>query len=115
ERSLTDRDRARVEAHAASCARCQALLAAMARTAPVDEAYRPSRLPIWSWLPVTAAAAAAVIWFVVPRTPPPSAPAETTVARQEQSRPAVTAPAPAPGPPARATEAQSAAPRRAQP
>jgi hypothetical protein len=57
------------EAHAADCARCQAMLAAMVKTAPLAHASAASSwwLPSFRWLvPVTAAAAAVLIWTIVP-------------------------------------------------
>jgi hypothetical protein len=60
---------ATAEAHAADCARCQAMLAAMARTAPLApaEVVAPWWKPALRWLvPLTAAAAAVLVWTVVP-------------------------------------------------
>ena len=61
---------AAAEAHAADCARCQMMLAAMAKIGPAAPAATASwwRLPSLRWLvPLTAAAAAAaIVWFVVP-------------------------------------------------
>lgn len=59
-----------VEAHAADCARCQAMLAAMARTTPLGPA--PAAAPWWKpalrWMvPLTAAAAAALVWTILPQ------------------------------------------------
>jgi hypothetical protein len=61
-------ERTAAEAHAADCARCQALLAAMVKTAPAAAAARPPwRIPAFGWLiSVTAAAAAIVLWVIVP-------------------------------------------------
>jgi hypothetical protein len=60
---------AAAEAHAADCARCQAMLAAMARTtrlAPA-QAVAPWWKPALRWLvPLTAAAAAVLVWTIVP-------------------------------------------------
>ena len=83
---------AAAEAHAADCARCQAMLAAMARTTPLApaQAVAPWWKPAFRWLvPLTAAAAAVLVWTIVPSrdervtvhqvsesadtTPPPSA------------------------------------------
>jgi hypothetical protein len=65
---LSVRERAAVEAHAADCARCQALLAAMVKTAPAASAAAASwRMPARTWLiPAAAIAAALVVWVVVP-------------------------------------------------
>ncbi len=57
-------DRAAAETHAADCGRCQALLAAMVRTAPPAPAWR---MPSLRWLaPLTVAATAALFWTLVP-------------------------------------------------
>ena len=91
---LTTAERDAVEAHAADCARCQAVVAAMVRAEPPAE---PA--PAWwrrgstlGWLVPLTAAAAAVIWVVVsPGTiqrPQDAAPAETIAA----------APTPSPSP-----------------
>jgi hypothetical protein len=65
---LSVRERAAVEAHAADCARCQALLAAMVKTAPAASAAAASRrMRALTWLiPAAAVAAALVVWVVVP-------------------------------------------------
>jgi photosystem II stability/assembly factor-like uncharacterized protein len=60
---------AAAEAHAADCARCQAMLAAMARTTPLApaQAVAPWWTPAFRWLvPLTAAAAAVLVWTIVP-------------------------------------------------
>ena len=66
--ALAAEERAAAESHAADCGRCQALLAAMAKTAaaPVEN---PGwwRRPAFAWaIPLTAVAAALVIWIAVP-------------------------------------------------
>jgi hypothetical protein len=71
--ALNTRERAIAEAHAADCGRCQALLAAMVRTAPPAPAAAPSwwRMPALRWLvPLTAAATALAIWVAVPNRAP---------------------------------------------
>lgn len=94
--ALDARERFGVEAHAADCARCQALLAAMVTTMPAAAAASPSRLRAFWWLAaaMTPVAAALVIWFVVPQreliqqsqsaetaaAQPPAAPAEQNAA-----------------------------------
>ena len=67
--ALDARERAAAEAHAAGCARCQQLLAAMVRTQPASEVPKsPWRMPSLAWLvPLTAAATALAIWVAVPR------------------------------------------------
>lgn len=60
---------AAAEAHAADCARCQAMLAAMVKTEPTrpDAAASRWRMPSLRWLiPLTAAAAAVILWTIVP-------------------------------------------------
>jgi hypothetical protein len=88
--SLSQETRRTAERHVAGCARCQAMLAAMARTAP-----EPVKGPWWrvtrQWLvPIAAAATALVVWIAVDRervAPIALIPAETA------------APTPAPPPP----------------
>src|SRR5690348_3290243 len=59
--TLSRVDRDRLETHAASCARCLALLAAMTRAQPPRTMERPWwRAPL-VWLPMAAAAVAIVI------------------------------------------------------
>jgi hypothetical protein len=61
---------AAAEAHAAGCARCQAMLAAMARTEPLvpAQAAAPWWKPAFRWaVPLTAAAAAVLVWAIVPQ------------------------------------------------
>src|SRR5262245_6457727 len=71
EGSLDRSAKARAETHAAGGARCQAMLAAMARTESVVPAPRgqaaPSSLRKWVMMlgPAVAAAAAVVLWFAV--------------------------------------------------
>ena len=62
----------RAEHHAAGCARCQAMLASMARTTPKTEAAaRPwwRMLPAKWVVPIAAAATALVVWVSVDRQP----------------------------------------------
>jgi len=64
--TLSRRERAVVEAHAGSCARCQALLAAMARTAPPVAPRSWFRSSFVGWaLPLTAAVAIALVLIKV--------------------------------------------------
>jgi hypothetical protein len=68
ERTLPARERSGAEAHVADCARCQAVLAALARTMPPAAARVWWRRPAFVWVaPLTAAAAALIIWTAVPR------------------------------------------------
>ncbi len=87
---LDAKARAAAEAHAADCARCQALLAAMVRTEAAavrpDFAARPWwRRPVVGWLvPVAAAATLVVAWVIVPRGPHDRVlPAESEIARKD--------------------------------
>src|SRR5579872_7531844 len=60
--ALSDADRRRAEAHAGSCARCQAMLAAIVRTSPPPQRslFSGFRLPGAAWLaPLGTLAAAA--------------------------------------------------------
>jgi hypothetical protein len=69
--ALDARERAAAEQHAADCARCQELLAAMVKTLPPEIAKSPWRMPSLTWLvPLTAAATALAIWVAVPKRVP---------------------------------------------
>jgi putative zinc finger protein len=73
EGGLSDDAGAAVEKHAAGCARCQALLASMSRTAPDVEVRPWWRSVTAKWLiPVAASATALVVWISVGREPVPS-------------------------------------------
>lgn len=80
--TLTGTEREAAEAHTADCARCLAMVAAMANTAPPPaEAGRPTWSPIRWLLPLTTAAVAVTAWLVVRPADPPvpvSAPAQET-------------------------------------
>lgn len=66
--ALTRGEVARAEAHASACDRCQALLAAMARTAPAAPSRPWWRAQTLRWMaPIAAAATALVIWVAVDR------------------------------------------------
>jgi hypothetical protein len=93
---------AAAEAHAADCARCQAMLAAMVKTAPATPvtATFPWRLTSLRWLvPVTAAAAAVFLWTIVPLRDGPanvrqvSQSAESIPSPPSRTQPASPAPA----------------------
>ncbi len=69
EGTLSARDRAAVESHASSCARCQASMAVMARTAPAVPARRWLRASNLGWMvPLATAAVAVVVWINIPET-----------------------------------------------
>jgi hypothetical protein len=75
--TLDAKSRAAVESHAADCARCQAMLAAMAKTAPALSAPQPARRrrSLFAWLvPVAATAAAVIVWLAAPAEKPALAP-----------------------------------------
>lgn len=99
---LDDASVAAAEAHASTCERCQAILAAVAKTTPAVVAEtRPFRIPAW-WYPIAAGAAAAVIWMIVPEqreiaTAPPSPAAVREVAPSQPpaAAPKENVPAPA--------------------
>src|ERR1700722_9683632 len=67
--ALTPHERSAVEPHAADCARCRALLAALARASPPAAPRSWWRLPRGAWVAplVAAAAAVLVVWMNVPR------------------------------------------------
>lgn len=85
--SLDAQSRAQAEAHAADCARCQAVLAAMIRTEPEAVAKPWFSSAAFRWLvPLTAAAAAVAIWVAV--TPPKTeAPVPKSAASFERAEP----------------------------
>lgn len=86
---------AAAEAHAADCARCQAMLAAMAKTTPLApaQAAAPWWKPALRWMvPLTAAAAAVLVWTIVP-------PRDERVAVHQVSESADTTPQPSVAPP----------------
>ena len=63
---LSADERSCAEAHVTDCARCQALLAALARTAPAAAPRVWWRRPAVAWLgPFVAAATAAIVWINV--------------------------------------------------
>jgi len=86
--TLSAREQSAAEEHAADCAHCQAMLAAMARTAPPE----PPRV-WWSWgsvrwlVPVAAALAVVAVWIGVNREPS-SLPqrADTTIGLSKSNR-----------------------------
>lgn len=68
------------EAHVSSCARCQAVVGAIVRTAPDVPVSGVARSSFWRWwlAPIAASAAAVTLWMVVPTeryAAPPAAPA----------------------------------------
>ena len=85
--ALRPDEREAAEAHAADCARCQMLLAAMATTAPPETAGRSWwRLPAMRWLvPLTVATAALLVWVNVPRNA--LAPSPSTAVAMREARP----------------------------
>src|SRR5512143_2304447 len=62
--ALRARERVVVESHASNCARCQALLAAMARTTPPMPVHRWWRTSTVGWLVPLAAGAAAIALLI---------------------------------------------------
>jgi hypothetical protein len=97
--ALSSQALAEAEKHAAGCARCQALLASMAKTAPAAE-VRPwwHAVPARWLMPVAAVATALLVWVSVgPRreaVPSPPAPSVATSPPEPAPRSAV-APEPA--------------------
>jgi hypothetical protein len=90
--SLPRRSCAALESHAASCERCQTLIAAMTRTAPpAAPQHRWWRSVGWL-VPIAAAAAALVLWIAVPERRP----ARPTSAPRAGAEPQVVQTAPAP-------------------
>ena len=86
--ALSRDERQAAEAHAADCARCQALLAAMAATMPQTAAPSWWRLPAMRWLvPLTVATAALLVFVSVPtRTPEQTAAIAVREVKPEPAR-----------------------------
>src|SRR5215467_7497469 len=68
EGTLGRRERADVEAHAATCARCQAMLAAMAKTEPPVPSHKWWQTSTVRWLVplATVSTIAVVVWMKAP-------------------------------------------------
>jgi hypothetical protein len=82
--TMNGADRSAFEIHAVGCARCQALMAAMARTEPPPAEPAWWRRAVFSWVMPLAAATAAIVIGVSLTSPERRAPA-TQVARQEST------------------------------
>ena len=106
---------AMAEAHASSCARCQALIGTQARATPAVAASGAGPVRLWRWwlAPLAAGAAAATLWMVIPtdRYSAPRDKAEVEVAPASQSARERDAVAP---PPTRLQESAAAAAKDAQ-
>jgi len=90
--ALRRRERAMVESHASACARCQAMLAAIAKTAAPSVARTWWQTMTFRWLmPIVASSAAAVVLWM--KTPEPR-PAPALSSNQPSA--VVDAPTPAP-------------------
>jgi len=117
--TMSGPDRGAFETHAAGCARCQALMAAMARTEPPaqTEAAWWRRSP-FSWLMPLAAATATVVMIVSLSKIDLTAPAPASRIAREESPAASAPPLPTPQPAAPADSRREAfseaAGRRAQ-
>jgi len=100
--ALNAHEREAVEAHASECAQCQALLAAMVRTAPPALPSRWWRPSTFGWLaPLAAAAAAILLWINLPGSTERSTTDALTPSVAPAARSSVVAPPPssAVGPP----------------
>src|SRR5215471_8220267 len=88
--TMAGADRVAFEIHAAECARCQALMAAMARTEPPPIEPAWWRRSLYSWMVPLAAATAAIVLVVSlaingRRGPAPQLEPATQVARDESA------------------------------
>jgi hypothetical protein len=103
---------AEAESHAAGCGRCQAVLSAMARTAPpiAPRAWWPASATIRWLVPAAAAATAMALWIAV--APPGNRPEEPTRSSDSDRAAGTPSPSltPAPAPPR--AEAPLASPTR---
>jgi hypothetical protein len=110
--ALPAADAAAAEAHASTCARCQAMLATLVRLSPPPRRIEPWWRRRWflaGLVPLTAGAAAVAIWVATPREAERMPPASVQVAPQA---PAPTQPrSSAPAAPA----AQPSVPGRSEP
>ena len=85
---LSARERDAIESHSADCARCQAMLAAMAKTAPPAPARAWWRTHALGWIVPLTAAASAVLWFgTMEIRHTPAQPETTATARQASQDP----------------------------
>jgi photosynthesis system II assembly factor YCF48-like protein len=101
--TLPARERSGADSHVADCLRCQAMLAALARTMPPIAPRVWWRRPAFVWLaPLTAVAAALLVWINIPRHEIVS----STAGREPQID--VLAPPPADMPAAAPEQSQSA-------
>ena len=92
--ALSRPERAIAESHASTCVRCQAMLAAIAKTAAPSVTRRWWQTAIFRWLmPVVATSAAAVVLWLKTPEPRPSQPLRS-------NQPSTVVDAPAPVPPA---------------
>jgi len=95
--TLSRRDAADVEAHAADCARCQAMMAVLVRAEPERAA---SSVPLWRWgaprwlVPIGALAVLA-LWAVLPPSSRDATPVQTVARVESSDVPAPQAPVPA--------------------
>ena len=99
---------AAAEGHAAGCARCQAVLSAMARTAPpvARRSWWPASLTFRFLVPATAAATAVALWIAVaPGVKQPELPVPSSELDRVASVPA---PSIGPSPPPRRRPVRSA-------
>jgi len=109
--ALNASELAAAQTHAADCARCQAMLAVMAKSAPAAQVAATSAwLTSLRWLvPVTAAAAAVLLWTIVPLRDGP-----VTVRQVSQSAEAIPQPPSPTQPPSPAPETDAVAPSSAE-
>lgn len=90
------------EQHVATCARCQALLASIAKTMPEADARRWWQVLSAKWfVPVAAVATALIVWVAVRSPEPAPKPVPTAVALGDSAR------APAAAPPEPASQGQN--------
>src|SRR5947207_10532008 len=93
--TLTAAERTAAEAHASDCAHCQAMLAAMARTAPASPRQAWWTIGSVRWLvPIAAAMVAVAVWVVVNREPFQPQVAKTASTSRPVMEPEAKAPAP---------------------
>jgi hypothetical protein len=101
---------AALEAHVSNCARCQALVGTLIRSAPGTE-RTPGTLSLWRWwlAPIAAGVTAVTLWMVVPEQQKlATAPPQPEIASPAQAPAAANAPVAAPTLPPAAPEKDAA-------
>jgi hypothetical protein len=108
--ALSPSERSFADAHVARCARCQSMLAVMARTAPADSASRTWSVRQWFMMlaPAATATTALALWFAATDAPHRVAPVPESKVAMSESDAAHRGPAHTPAETSAAASAQAA-------